>query len=46
MFTFYFIDNYGINVGLDFAFNRDLEYLQSLVEQGKYKELVIVKRFF
>ena len=46
MFTYYFIDNYGINAGAEVAFDKDLPYLQSLVKKGKYRELVIIRRFF
>ena len=46
MFTYHFIDNYGITTPTDFAFDKDMEYLKSRVTSGEYKKLVIVKRFF
>ena len=46
MFTYYFIDNYNIPLPMEYAYNRDLSYLKSLVEQGKYKQLIICTRFF
>lgn len=46
MFTYCFVDNYGFKTPVDFAYNRDMEYLQSLVEKGEYRELIIIERFF
>lgn len=46
MFTFCFVDNNGFRTPSDFAFNRDMEYLQSLVDKGEYKELIILSRVF
>lgn len=46
MFIYYYIDKYGIKTTVDFAFDRDLEYLESKVKNGQYKELVIEERVF
>ena len=46
MFTYHFIDKYGIDTPTDFAYNRNLDYLKSLVELGEYQELVIDSRIF
>ena len=46
MFTYYYIDNYGIRTTAEFAYDRDVEYLKSRVENGEFRELVILKRVF
>lgn len=46
MFTYYFIDKYGLETPTEMAYDSDMEYLKSLVENGEYKELIISKRFF
>ena len=46
MFTYHFIDKYGIDTPTDFAYNRDMDYLKSLVTSGKYQALVIESRIF
>lgn len=46
MFTYYFIDNLGLRTTSDFAYDKDLEYLEGKVKAGEYQELVIVKRIF
>ena len=46
MFTYCFIDKYDIETPIDFAYNRDLSYLESRVASGEFKKLIILKRFF
>lgn len=46
MFTYCFIDKYGIETPTDFAYNRDLSYLESRVTSGEFKKLIIIKRYF
>ena len=46
MFIYHFIDKYGISTPADFAYNKDMDYLKSLVESGEYQELVIDSRIF
>ena len=46
MFTYCFIDKYGIETPTDFAYNRDMEYLQSLVDCEKYIALKVISRIF
>ena len=46
MFTYYFIDKYGVPTTTDFAYNRDIDYLKSRVTSGEYRAFIIVKRFF
>ena len=46
MFTYCFIDRYGIETPAEFAYNRDLEYLESLVDGKKYMALKILSRIF
>ena len=42
MFTYYYIDKYDIQTPMSFAYDRDMEYLKSRVQNGEFKELVIV----
>jgi len=46
MFTYCFIDKYGIETLTDFAYDRDYDYLQSRVNNGEYKALIILSRIF
>lgn len=46
MFTYYFIDNLGLRTVTEFAYDKDMAYLESLVALKQYKSLVIVERFF
>lgn len=46
MFTYCFIDNLGLKTPTDFAFDRDYNYLQSRVEAGEFKALIILSRIF
>lgn len=46
MFNYYFINNNNIATTINIGYNTELQYLKSLIIQGKYKELVITKRFF
>ena len=42
MFTYCFIDNYGLKTPADIALKKDMEYLLSKVESGEFKELQII----
>lgn len=46
MFTYCYLDKYGIETPLEFAFNRDLPYLEGRVANGEFQKLIIVKRIF
>ena len=46
MFTYYFIDKYGVPTTTDFAYDKDMDYLNSRVASGEYQAIIIVKRFF
>ena len=46
MFTYYFIDKYGIPTTTDFAYDKDMDYLNSRVASGECQAIIIVKRFF
>ena len=46
MFTYCFVDNYGIETPVEIGFEKDLKYLESLVTNGEYKELKILSKIF
>ena len=46
MFTYCFVDKYGIQTPTEFAYDRDMEYLKNKVDNIKYFELIILSRIF
>lgn len=46
MFSYCYIDKYGIKTPADIAFEKDLAYLESKIANGTFKKLVILKKFF